>query len=520
MTPFVKLIRQQQSANEFPIERKEILLSARGLRRAFGGQIVLDGVDLDLHEGEVVLLRGENGSGKTTLLNILTGNIEPDGGTIEYKGNGSTRDYRFPRRWWRELNPWDHFRPEFAAQKGIGRTWQDVRLFNSQSLRDNIAVAAPNQPGENPILALFTPGNVRRSEQEIREKADSVFLSLKLDGRQECSADKISLGESKRVAIARAITGGARILFLDEPLAGLDSQGISNVLALLSSMIRQHRVTLVIVEHVLNHIHLRNIVSTDWILQNGKLDHNRRVPGTDKASQPRPAWLDVLVNQGTNIIEEPLPRGGLLTRIQRPIQKNDRKQILRVRDLLVQRGSHIAVGLDDERRASGFDLSIADGEIVIIHAPNGWGKTTLLDALAGVAPAKCSEVKLDGFAIDRRSTWEVRRAGLAYVPTWSRLFPSLTSRDVAVLLGNSPEVISDFGDKALAQLSGGQLQKVKLSAIEHSSYPVKLLCLDEPFTGLDDKSCEAFVESLACSPAAAILITAPTIAECAVDEHL
>ena len=86
-----------------------VMLRAEGLKKRFGGQVVLDGVDLELRRGEVVLLRGENGSGKTTLLNILTGNLEPDAGTIHYLADDSPRSYHFPRRWWQELNPFDHF---------------------------------------------------------------------------------------------------------------------------------------------------------------------------------------------------------------------------------------------------------------------------------------------------------------------------------------------------------------------------------------------------------------------------
>ena len=142
----------------------QALLRAEGLKIAFGGQVVLDGVDLELRPGEVVLLRGENGSGKTTLLNILTGCLEPDAGTIHYRVDNTPRSYSFPRRWWQELNPFDHFTPEFVVREGIGRTWQDIRLFGSQSLADNIALAQPNHPGENPIFAVFTPNRSARHE--------------------------------------------------------------------------------------------------------------------------------------------------------------------------------------------------------------------------------------------------------------------------------------------------------------------------------------------------------------------
>jgi len=94
-----------------------VLMKVRNLRKAFGGQVVLDGVSLDLHEGEIVLLRGDNGSGKTTLLNILTGNMEPDSGSIWVDGNGAEEHFEFPFRWWQELNPLSHFTPEKVAKK-------------------------------------------------------------------------------------------------------------------------------------------------------------------------------------------------------------------------------------------------------------------------------------------------------------------------------------------------------------------------------------------------------------------
>src|ERR1039458_8271762 len=136
--------------DEAPV-RGRTVLSLRDLRKSFGGQIVLDGISAELHEGEVVLLRGDNGSGKTTLLNILSGNLEPDAGGINLQANGRAEHFQFPRRWWQEINPVDHFTPERVAREGVGRTWQDVRLFNKLTLIDNIAVASPRQTGESPF---------------------------------------------------------------------------------------------------------------------------------------------------------------------------------------------------------------------------------------------------------------------------------------------------------------------------------------------------------------------------------
>ncbi|MEW8052322.1 MAG: ATP-binding cassette domain-containing protein, partial [Candidatus Thiodiazotropha sp.] len=138
-------------------------MRAGGLRKSFGGQVVLNGADFELHEGQVVLLRGANGSGKTTLLNMLTGHIEPDAGTIELRTNGAIEHFRFPRKWWQELNPWDHFLPERVARAGVGRSWQDTRLFSTLTLCDNIVVAGPeDRHGHNPVHILFSPKQARR----------------------------------------------------------------------------------------------------------------------------------------------------------------------------------------------------------------------------------------------------------------------------------------------------------------------------------------------------------------------
>jgi ABC-type branched-subunit amino acid transport system ATPase component len=318
-----------QGREALAVSGPPVLLRAEGLKKGFGGHVVLDGLDLELRQGEVVLLRGENGSGKTTLLNVLTGNLEPDAGAIHYLVDGTPLIYRFPRRWWQALNPFDHFAPEFVAREGVGRTWQDIRLFGSQTLRENIAGAALGRFGHNPALALFAPPSRRRREVAVAREADAVLARLGLMGREESSADKISVGQSKRVAIARAVAAGARILFLDEPLAGLDRRGINDVLELLGSLVGEQDITLVIVEHVFNQTHLQGLVTTDWLLAGGTIKRadctagkdnsavDFQVTSTDSLAQ-HPAWFGLVAGEGATVLDEPLPRGALLTRVRRP----------------------------------------------------------------------------------------------------------------------------------------------------------------------------------------------------------
>jgi branched-chain amino acid transport system ATP-binding protein len=476
-------------------------------------------VNLELRQGEVVLLRGENGSGKTTLLNVLTGNLEPDAGIIEYSADGSPRKYAFPRRWWQQLNPWDHFRPEFVAEEGIGRTWQDVRLFNSQSLRDNIAVAVADQPGENPLLAVFAPTRVRRIEKEVNAKANAILSRLNLTGLQASSADKISLGEAKRVAMARVLAGGSRILFLDEPLAGLDRRGIANVLELLESLIREHAVTVVIVEHVFNQIHLHGLITTDWLLAGGRLKRSNFTaePNQESGARkthsrpvPRPQWFGLLADDSAEMMDEPLARGGVLTRIRRKDDRqNDLRPCLEVRNLIVRRGSRVVIGLDDQRDESGFNLILYGGEIAILQAPNGWGKTTLMAAIMGLIPIVAGEVFLEGANLARLHPWERVRQGLRALVSGNSTFPSLSAAEALRLSGNPsvPKEIASISARSGSSLSGGEKQRVALACFSAG----RVAILDEPWLGLDSSGINAIVSRLILNkkPSESVLILAP-----------
>jgi len=467
-----------------------VLLRAERLRKSFGGQVILDSADLELRQGEVVLLRGENGSGKTTLLNILTGNLEPDSGRIEYLADSTPRAYHFPRTWWQRLNPFDHFTPESVAREGIGRTWQDIRLFGTQSLRDNIAVAVSDHPGENPILALLASKRSTAKETAIAAEADAMLLQLGLGGRELSSADKISLGQSKRVAIARAVAAGAKILFLDEPLAGLDRQGVADVLSLLESLVSQQTVTLIIVEHVFNQPHLQKLITTDWLLAAGKLTVSlpQKTPSTlPMQATSRPPWLRLLAGDDAEIVDEVLPRGAVLTRIRRAQHaQSPERPLLEVRGLVVKRGQRTVLGLDESGNPTGLNLTLYAGEVAILQAPNGWGKSTLLAAITGIIPAASGEIWLDGTALNNLPVWERVSKGLCALASDENTFPNLRVKEVMQLVGN-PNGVSKFpklANRTCSSLSGGERQTVALF-----STPLgKASIYDEPFSALDESN--------------------------------
>lgn len=484
------------------------------LHKRFAGQVVLDEASFELREGEIVLLRGPNGSGKTTLLNILTGNLEPDAGTIRIIGQGVSEAFRFPRHWWQNLNPLDHFTPERIAQEGVGRTWQDIRLFLSHDLRDNVAVAMPGQIGENPLAVLFARGKVRRQESRLRREADALLAGFGLGGRETSAADRVSLGQSKRVAIARAIKAGARILFLDEPLAALDAKGIRDVLSLLAEMAAKHRVTMVIVEHVFNIPKVLDLATTVWTLREGKIvvetpDEVRREARIRPEGQIE-EWLARVGGGVSAVSHQALPSGARLS-VVRPPGIDAGAEVLAVDNLIVRRGKRPVVGWPTQDGGiEGLSFSIAGGSLAILQAPNGWGKTTLLDALAGSIPVTSGSINLNGSSVQRMPTWARVGRGLCVLQSRDNVFPNLSVDEALALAGVTipGESVQPFLGRPVSALSGGQKQKVAIECAL-ARQDATLLLLDEPFGMLDQAAIEIVQRALIPHQRQVILVLLP-----------
>lgn len=269
---------------------KNVIIEAKDIVKSFGGNRVLDGVSFRLEEGEIVLLQGANGSGKTTLINILTGNLEPDSGEICICHRKKNM-LRFPRPWYLRMMPVSNFSPESIARMGIGRVWQDVRVFASQTSLDNVAAAAPNQLGESVIPAVSVPFLTKKADEKNRQKAGNTLALLGGADLADLHAGEISFGKSKIVAIARALQGKAKVLFLDEPLAGLDRAESENTIAILKDLSSKFGVTMVIVEHDLNIPRIKEIATTFWTLRDGKMNVRRTMKRTrSKPLSCRPGW--------------------------------------------------------------------------------------------------------------------------------------------------------------------------------------------------------------------------------------
>lgn len=449
------------------------LLQVRGLSKRFDGQLVLDGISFELHEGECVVLRGSNGSGKTTLLNILSGLVQPDEGRLS--ADGSVFEYVGGKC----LN--ERLSQTRLAMRGVTRSWQDVRLFRSLSLVDNLNVAAPDQLGERLLPPLLQSRSVIAAEGTVRTRSVDLLARFGITGITGPllvkPGESVSLGESKRVAIARACRASSRVLLLDEPLSGLDAGGISAVVRLLERLTREERIGLIVVEHETTVHHLSEVASQTWWLANGRLTggppHDR--PGSESA-QFFSNWLG-RASSGVLVQRSTLPNGARLS-IAAPAAASMVPPSLEVNSVVLKRqGRAIAPPLS---------FSLPHGSLAVLEAPNGWGKTSLADTLTGALPLGGGHVAMEGRVLDDLKPWTRRRAGLSLLQSRSSFFPGLTVADALKSVGAGvPESLARFRHRVVSSLSGGERQRVLLAAAQGGP-PVKVSVWDEPYLGLDE----------------------------------
>ena len=230
------------------MEEETPLLSLRGLTRRFGGLTAVDGIDLDLRQGELVSIIGPNGAGKTTLFNLVTGLDRPDAGEARLDGQDITG-----------------FSPERLAGHGIARTFQLGRVFGNLSVMDNVLIGAhtrlsavrPAIPLIGPLLelglALLRPVSVNAEEERMREEVRAILARFgeRLLPRIDQPAYSLSYANRRRVEIARALALKPRLLLLDEPTAGMNPTETVEMQALIAEL-RAEGLTILLIEHKLD----------------------------------------------------------------------------------------------------------------------------------------------------------------------------------------------------------------------------------------------------------------------------
>ncbi len=211
------------------------LLETRGLSVSFGGLNALDSLDLCVYSGEIVSLIGPNGAGKTTLFNAITATVDVSAGDISFEG--------------RSLLGLD---ANQVTSRGIARTFQNVRLFASMTVLENVMVAQHCRTRQNAIGALLWTRAFRREEAEIRDRAERIlgFFGTRLVGfRLDQPASMLSYANRRRLEIARAMATQPKLILLDEPVAGMNPVESAELTGLIGELRREWGFAIVVIEH-------------------------------------------------------------------------------------------------------------------------------------------------------------------------------------------------------------------------------------------------------------------------------
>jgi len=232
------------------------LLSIEHLTKNFGGLSAVSNVSISVEEGELVGLIGPNGAGKTTLFNVLTGLYTPTEGKITLTHNGKSVDLT-------KLPPYK------ITHMGVARTFQNIRLFKELSVLDNVKIAMNNEVKYNIIGALFRSVNFYKSEATIDIRAREFLDKVHLGDLADVKAKNLPYGKQRQLEIARAMATGAKLLFLDEPAAGMNPQETHNLTEFIAKIRKEMDLTIVLIEHDMSLV--MSICERIFVLDYGKL---------------------------------------------------------------------------------------------------------------------------------------------------------------------------------------------------------------------------------------------------------
>jgi branched-chain amino acid transport system ATP-binding protein len=211
---------------------KEDLLVATGIRKVFGGLIASNNIDFTVPRGSIVSLIGPNGAGKTTFFNMLTGVYKPTAGRIVFDGHDVTG------------KP-----PHAITERGVGRTFQNIRLFQNMTALENVLVGMHCRLHGGILRSIVRTPGIRSEERTARTRARELLQLSGLRRTESAIAKNMSYGDQRRLEVARALATEPKLLLLDEPTAGMNPQESADFTDFVERLRRERALTVLLIEH-------------------------------------------------------------------------------------------------------------------------------------------------------------------------------------------------------------------------------------------------------------------------------
>ena len=241
------------------------ILDAKKLTQKFGGLTAVDNVSLHVGVDELVALIGPNGAGKTTLFNMLTGVNAPTEGDVYLAGEKITGKKAYA-----------------VAQMGISRTFQNIRLFSDMTVLENVLTALTNHYKENFVSSVLRLPSYYKTEAAMKEEAKKLLNDFGLASVAENRAGNLPYGAQRRVEIVRALATRPKVIFLDEPAAGMNPEETADLTRLIKKIQSEYHTAVLLIEHDMSLV--MNIAERIYVLDHGHL----LAEGTPKEIQDNP----------------------------------------------------------------------------------------------------------------------------------------------------------------------------------------------------------------------------------------
>ena len=255
-------------------EKVENVLRMENVTMQFGGVVAVDNMNLEVNRDEIVSLIGPNGAGKTTAFNVITGVYAPTNGSVYFQGNKIIENH--PQGKMKKLYKGEHAgdykrvlqpTPDKVTKLGIARTFQNIRLWKSQTVFENVLIAKHCRVHAGMLSATFRMNKAEEKRQ--REECAELLHVLGLDDVRDELATSLPYGEQRRVEIARALASEPSLLLLDEPAAGMNPQETNELTEFIGRIRDDFKLTVFMIEHHMDLV--MDISDRIYVLDFGKL---------------------------------------------------------------------------------------------------------------------------------------------------------------------------------------------------------------------------------------------------------